>query len=120
MGARDSKRCDLGQAVVETSDQTYSRQADQLLERQPVGISIKNEEVEAAVRELAALTNKGVTEAVDEAVRAALARIKEGREGRARHRQASWEAALAELGPFGPIDQQAVGMEMYDEHGLPR
>lgn len=85
-----------------------------------MGISIKNEKVEAAIRELARLTNLGVTEAIDQAVREALERQQETVEARARRRKAAWEAARKAIGPVGPIDQKAVDDEMYDEHGLPR
>lgn len=85
-----------------------------------MGISIKNERVEAAIRELARLTNQGVTDAVEQAVREALERQQETVEARVRRRAAAWAAARASIGKVGPIDQQAVDDEMYDERGLPR
>lgn len=85
-----------------------------------MGLSIKNEVVEAKVRRLAELTGLGVTEAIDVAVSEKLAR--EGRvspEEQAR-RLAVIHAVLDSIGPLPPLDQKAINEEMYDEHGLPR
>lgn len=85
-----------------------------------MGISIKNDSVESAIRELARRTNQGVTEAVDDAVRAALARLADDDQARAHRRRAAWASARELLGSVGPIDRRAVDEQMYDEHGLPR
>lgn len=85
-----------------------------------MGLSIKNEAVEAKVRRLAALTGLGVTEAIDLAVSEKLAR--EGRvsaEEQAR-RIAAVRAVLDSIGPLPPLDQKAIDDEVYDEHGLER
>ncbi|MDX2236788.1 MAG: type II toxin-antitoxin system VapB family antitoxin [Hyphomonadaceae bacterium] len=85
-----------------------------------MGLSIKNEDVEARVRRLAALTGEGVTEAIDNAVVERLARIEHTKSERARARLAALDAALARLGPRPPLDRKAIDEELYDEQGLPR
>lgn len=92
-----------------------------------MGINIKNEEAEMAVRELASLTGEGLTEAIANAAREKVARLK-GQKRRA----ASLEEYLATIRPL----QDAVARErrankdkrtarqltdeLYDERGLPK
>ena len=92
-----------------------------------MGINIKNEETEAAIRELASLTGEGLTEAIANAAREKVARLK-SQKGRAQ----TLEAYLAAIRPL----QDAVARErrarkdrrtarqlldeLYDEHGLPK
>lgn len=85
-----------------------------------MGLSIKNDEVEARIRRLTELTGEGVTEAVDAAVRARLAELENVKEERAKKRLAALDALLEDLGPLPPLDQKAVDDELYDENGLPR
>ena len=85
-----------------------------------MGLSIKNEEVEARIRRLTELTGEGVTEAVDAAVRARLAELEQAKAMRAKARLAALDAVLKEIGPLPPLDQKAIVEEIYDENGLER
>jgi antitoxin VapB len=85
-----------------------------------MGLSIKNEEVEARIRRLTELTGEGVTEAIDGAVREKLARVEKVSEEEIQRRVAALDAILARLGPLPKLDQKAIEDEMYDEFGAPR
>lgn len=85
-----------------------------------MGLSIKNEEVEARIRRLTELTGEGVTEAIDGAVREKLARVEKVSEEEIKRRMAALDAILASLGPLPKLDQKAIDEEMYDEFGAPR
>jgi antitoxin VapB len=85
-----------------------------------MGLSIKNEEVEARIRRLTELTGEGVTEAIDAAVREKLARVEKVREEEIQRRMAAVDAILAKYGPFPKLDQKAIDEEMFDEFGVPR
>lgn len=85
-----------------------------------MGLSIKNEEVEARIRRLTELTGEGVTEAVDAAVRARLQELESSKEERAEARLAALDAILEKYGPLPPLDQKAIDDEIYDENGLER
>ena len=91
-----------------------------------MGINIKSPEAEATIRELAAATGEGLTEAVQKAAEERLARINESR------RRGTVRSLRERLRPL----QEAVAAErrkkkdrrsaaelmndLYDEHGLPR
>lgn len=92
-----------------------------------MGINIKNQETEMAVRELASLTGEGLTEAIANAAREKLARLKGQR-----RRAASLEEYLAAIQPLQDAvarerrankdkrtSRQLAG-ELYDERGLPK
>ncbi|MBU6372480.1 MAG: type II toxin-antitoxin system VapB family antitoxin [Alphaproteobacteria bacterium] len=85
-----------------------------------MGLNIKNEDVEARVRRLAAVTGLGVTEAIDSAVREKLARLDAEREARAAQRSAALDALLDQFGPLEPLDLKAIDEEMYGPDGVPR
>lgn len=85
-----------------------------------MGLSIKNEEVEARVRRLAEITGLGVTEAVDDAVRRRLEALEHDQEAERVRVHDTIEAIRAKYGPLPPLDQKAIDEEMYDENGLPR
>ncbi|HEY1615467.1 MAG TPA: type II toxin-antitoxin system VapB family antitoxin [Rhizomicrobium sp.] len=91
-----------------------------------MGLNIKNSDAEAAIRELAAATGEGLTEAVEKAVKERLARLK---------RQAQPETPEDLLLRLQPL-QRAVATgrrkrnevqtsrqlldALYDRHGLPK
>ncbi len=85
-----------------------------------MGLSIKNEEVEARVRRLAQLTGLGVTEAVDDAVRRRLEALAHDAAAESARLQDAIAAIRLQFGPFTALDQKAVDEEMYDENGIPR
>jgi len=85
-----------------------------------MGLSIKNEDVEARVRKLAEATGLGVTEAIDDAVRRRLQALEHDQEAERARLHAAIETIRAKFGPFPPLDQEAIDEEMYDENGLPR
>lgn len=85
-----------------------------------MGLSIKNEAVEAKVRRLAELTGLGVTEAIDVAVSEKLDRHGRVSPEEQARRIAAIHALLDSIGPLPPLDQKAINEEMYDEFGLPR
>lgn len=85
-----------------------------------MGLSIKNEAVEAKVRRLAQLTGLGVTEAIDLAVSDKLARAGRVSPEEQARRIAAAEAVRRQFGPLPPLDQEAIEKEMYDAQGLER
>ena len=90
-----------------------------------MGLNIKSSEAEAVVRELAAATGEGLTEAVQKAAEERLARVKQSR------RSKTAKSLLERLRPLQEIiaaERRAKGdvrtaqelMDaLYDEHGLP-
>ncbi len=85
-----------------------------------MGLSIKNEEVEARVRRLSELTGQGVTEAIDEAVRARLNALERDQEAEQARIHAAVKAIRQKYGPLPPLDQKAIDDEIYDENGVER
>ncbi len=85
-----------------------------------MGISIKNDEVERDIRRLAEITGKGVTEAVAEAVKAALARQRVGAENSEEERQGQIDDLLADLRSRTVADHREHGDMLYGNDGLPR
>lgn len=84
-----------------------------------MGLSIKNEDVEARVRRLAAATGVGVTEAIDAAVSEKLARLDADRDALAAQRSAALDDLLDRFGPLDPLDLKAIDDEMYGPDGTP-
>lgn len=84
-----------------------------------MSLNIKNEETHRLVRELAALTGESMTEAVTEAVRERLERIRrEAGQSLAERLLAIGRDCAAHLKePFRSADH---GELLYDERGLPR
>ncbi len=85
-----------------------------------MGLSIKNDEVEARIRRLTEITGQGVTEAIDGAVREKLARVERVSEEEVQRRMRALDVILARLGPLPKLDPGAIDDEMYDEFGAPR
>lgn len=85
-----------------------------------MGLSIKNEEVEARVRRLTELTGLGVTEAVDLAVTEKIARTEASLQTEQVRRREAIEAVIAKYGRLSRLDQKQIDEEMYDEFGLPK
>jgi hypothetical protein len=95
----------------------------------PLGINIKKAETEAAVRELARLTGEGLTEAIENAAREKIGRLKAQRR---RERPRSLEEYFRAIAPLQEAiakERRAKGDkrtaqelmdELYDAHGLPR
>jgi antitoxin VapB len=84
-----------------------------------MGLNIKNEETHRLVRELASLTGESMTEAIGQAVRERIDRVK-------KKKMAGLSDRLLAIGkdcashmkePFLSIDH---GTMLYDENGLPR
>jgi hypothetical protein len=90
-----------------------------------MGLNIKNAEAEEAIRQLAELTGEGLTEAVANAAREKIARLKTEKKTQ------TVEEFLAAIRPLqdalraqkiDPNDQRTgreLQDELYDEHGLP-
>jgi antitoxin VapB len=86
-----------------------------------VSLNIKNEETHRLVRELAELTGESQTEAVTEAVRERLARVRNTTE----RRQERIEETLAmgrEIASRMPPEWRTMDVDdyLYDENGLPK
>lgn len=83
-------------------------------------MSIKTEDADRLARELAALTNESLTEAVTQALRERLERIQHHRRDRELMRR-RLERLVAEYSRLPVVDdrspEEIIG---YDEHGLPR
>jgi len=83
-----------------------------------VALSIKNEETYKLAEQLAALTGENMTQAVTEALRERLDRLRQPRSGLAdRLLQIGRDCAGRLREPFRSIDH---GELLYDEKGLPR
>lgn len=85
-----------------------------------MGVSIKNEAVEAAIRELAEATGASVTEAVGEAVREALVRRRRYTEAEIRARRARIDKIVEEVRNLPVYDERPIDELLQDEDGLPR
>lgn len=85
-----------------------------------MGMNIKNENTHALARELAAIEQATVTDAVSTALREALARRRQAQSSR-RERVMHLLARIREhLGKTEGLSLHAVSESLYDEHGLPR
>jgi hypothetical protein len=91
-----------------------------------MGLNIKKASVESAIRELAAMTNEGLTEAVESAVLEKLQRLRQAKgaetveELRERLRPLQ-DAVAAERRARGDTrTSQELLDDLYDEHGLPK
>jgi antitoxin VapB len=85
-----------------------------------MGILIKRPEAEAKIRELAARTGEGITDAVERAVDERLARLEPPK----RKGRVDWErlnALIAEVKALRAINEHLTDDEIigYDEHGVP-
>ena len=91
-----------------------------------MGLNIKNSAAEEAIRELAALTGDGLTEAITKAAREKIDRIKAEKKTQTveeflaaiRHLQDAPKAA-----GYDPNDKRGARElvnDLYDEHGLPK
>ncbi|PCG14139.1 MULTISPECIES: type II toxin-antitoxin system VapB family antitoxin [Sphingomonas] len=80
-----------------------------------MGISIKHEEIERAIRRLASERGLSLTDAIGLAVRHELERSEERPPLRERIRRIQERVATYDLDPRTP--DEIIG---YDEHGLPR
>lgn len=85
-----------------------------------MGMNIKNEKTHALARELAAIEQATVTDAVSTALREALARRRQAQSSR-RERVMQLLARIREhLGKTEGPSLQSVSESLYDEHGLPQ
>jgi hypothetical protein len=90
-----------------------------------VGLNIKNAEAEEAIRELAELTGEGLTEAVANAAREKIARLKTEKKTQTVEEflaaiRPLQDALAAERKERGDTRTSKELMdELYDEHGLP-
>ncbi|HEV3037793.1 MAG TPA: type II toxin-antitoxin system VapB family antitoxin [Candidatus Angelobacter sp.] len=84
-----------------------------------MSLNIKNEETYKLVQQLAKITGESLTEAVTEAVRERLQRVRGKRKGSLSDRllRIGKDCALRLKEPFRSIDHDAL---LYDEKGLPR
>jgi antitoxin VapB len=82
-----------------------------------MSLNIKNDEVHAAVRELADALGVSQTSAVEIAVRDKLAEVSAQREERATRLRTAVTAAQS---AFADVDLRAAETDLYDEAGLPR
>lgn len=91
-----------------------------------MGINIKSPDAEAAVRDLAAATGEGLTEAIQKAAEERLARI---RQGKLRNPTKPLSDRLRPLQDLVAAERRKgkemssakeLLEELYDEHGLPR
>jgi antitoxin VapB len=91
-----------------------------------MGLNIKKPSVESAIRELAAITNQGLTEAVESAVLEKLQRLKQAKRAETAEEllerlRPLQEALAAERRARGDTrTSQELLDELYDEHGLPK
>lgn len=82
-----------------------------------MSLNIKNDEVHAAVRELADVLGVSQTSAVEIAVRDKLAQVSAQQEERATRLRT---AVMAAQSAFADVELRAAEAELYDEAGLPR
>ena len=83
-----------------------------------MALNIKNEETHQLVRELAALTGESMTQAVTEAVRERLEKVRREKESRFEHLMAIAKETAPLLRDLPPSTE--IGDLLYDERGLPR
>lgn len=86
--------------------------------RIPMSLNIKNEETHRLAKELADLTGESISEAVAEAVKERLTRVKKERSGLAERLLAIGRECAAHLEePYRSMDIDDL---LYDERGLPK
>ena len=85
-----------------------------------MGISIKNDQVEAMIRALAERTGETVTEAVGAAVRDKLDLLDRLPEELEALRRAKLEGLLAKIRSLPVLDDRDHGDMLYDDGGLPK
>lgn len=85
-----------------------------------MGISIKNEEVEALIRQMAKETGKPLTEAVGDAVEYWLLSHQRRREEDEAARQKRLDELIKRIHAWPVADPRPHGEILYDEDGLPK
>lgn len=85
-----------------------------------MGMNIKNENTHALARELAALEQATVTDAVSTALREALARRRSAGSSRRDRVMDLLRRMREHLGKTEGLSLHVVSETLYDEHGLPR
>ncbi|HTT83537.1 MAG TPA: type II toxin-antitoxin system VapB family antitoxin [Rhizomicrobium sp.] len=88
-----------------------------------MGLNIKSASAEAAIRELAAKTGEGLTEAVEKAVQERLQRLAgfdTAEQLLARLESIQKSVAAGRRGRRERRSSQELLAELYDEHGLPK
>jgi antitoxin VapB len=88
-----------------------------------MGLNIKSTRAEAAIRELAARTGEGLTEAVEKAVQERLQRVggtETARHLLARLKPIQLSVAAARRSRKDKRTSRELLNELYDEHGLPK
>jgi hypothetical protein len=83
-------------------------------------IQIRNPEVARAIRELAEKSGRPITEAVGEAVQAALRQCDSAEQARRAGKLASIREAVARLQALPTVGQLLTDDDIYDEDGLPK
>lgn len=82
-------------------------------------IQIRNEDVVRDIRELAALKNEAITEAVATAVRTELMKLRRASTPAA-ERERKIDEIMARVRALPPTGQTLTDDDLYDEDGLPR
>lgn len=85
-----------------------------------MGISIKNDEVEALVRRLAGATGETVTDAIGRAVRERLELMEAAKASHAAIKRKRLTALIAEFRKLPVYDDRDHGDMLYDKDGLPK
>jgi antitoxin VapB len=85
-----------------------------------MGMNIKNDETHALARELAALDNTSLTEAVSTALREALLHRQALSSDRMERARDTLELMRAQLAASPGPSLHEVNASLYDDHGLPR
>jgi hypothetical protein len=83
-----------------------------------IPVQIRNDDVVRAIRELAALKQKPITEAVAEAVEAELERARRRSDMEARRRDV--RRLVAEFNALPKVGPMLTDEDLYDQDGLPR
>lgn len=83
-------------------------------------IQIKNEDVARDIRELASLTGEGITDAVAEAVREKLAKVRGRSEAEVQARRREVDRLLAEIDALPRRGPPLTDDDLYDDYGLPK
>ena len=85
-----------------------------------MGISIKNDEVETLIRQLAEVEHAGVTEVIERAVRDRIAKLKQIEAVDEEDRQRRLDETLKRFRSYPVYDDRDHGDMLYDEDGLPK
>jgi hypothetical protein len=85
-----------------------------------MGISIKNDEVEAMIRKLAEAEGAGVTEVVERAVRDRIAKLEGLEASEEADRQRRIDETIARFRSYPVYDDRDHGDMLYDKNGLPK